>query len=749
MLTRLVRFINVSIAALVLLIAVAVYWYAMRPLPKTSGQLSAPVNAPATVRRDARGVPHIEASSWQDAIFLQGFATAQDRLWQMDGLRRYGSGELAEVFGPSALAQDQISRSMRIRAIAQAASGRLTADERAVFAEYARGVNYFIDTHRGNYSLEFSLPGHSYDPRPWTITDSIVVGLVMYRQLTDSAGTDLNRAALQAAATDPAKMDILFPALQGGEVAPGSNAWTVSGGHTADGKPMLANDTHLEYGIPPTWHLVHLKAPGLDVSGCALPGVPGVIIGHNGQIAWGVTNLETDVMDLYLEQIDERTGRYAFQGHVEQAQLDTEFIGTRGAKPTKLNVWVTRHGPIVQSENGRSYSMRWTANDGFSFPFWDIDRAQNWSEFRSAVKGFWGPPQNFVYADRSGNIGYQAGGRVPIRRGFDGNMPLDGTSGKFEWDGYIPFEQMPSIFNPASGIIATSNQNPFPPNYAYPVSGEFADPYRVNQVRALLSAKAKLDPPDMLAVQKDVYSAYDRFLAQQVIAAAGKRKNNQAAVRGSVELLRKWNGQMEKDQAAPMITELLNDQLGLALVRSITRTQGSHGKGQFVPPMLPRPLVIQTLLTQRPSGWAPGNDWDSWIVKNLQTALEEGRKLQGSPVSKWRWGGLLQWKFAHPVGKQFPMVNGYFDIGPVEMSGSRTTVKQTTRTLGPSERMVVDLGDLDRSVLNLTTGESGFVASGHYKDQWPAYYVGKSFPMQFGHVDAKEILRVQPETESK
>jgi penicillin G amidase len=748
-LTRLVRFINVSIAALVLLIAAAVYWYAMRPLPKTSGQLAAPVNAPATVRRDARGVPHIEASSWQDAIFLQGFATAQDRLWQMDGLRRYGSGELAEVFGPSALASDQISRSMRIRAIAQAAAGRLTADERALFAEYARGVNYFIDTHRGNYSLEFSLPGHSYDPRPWTITDSVVVGLVMYRQLTDSAGTDLNRAALQARATDPAKMNTLFPALQGGRVSPGSNAWTVSGAHTTDGKPMLANDTHLEYGIPPTWHMVHLKAPGLDVSGCALPGVPGVILGHNGQIAWGLTNLETDVMDLYLEQIDERTGRYAFQGHVEQAQIDTEFIGTRGAKPTKLNIWVTRHGPIVQSENGRSYSMRWTANDGFSFPFWDLDRAQNWSEFRSAVKRFWGPPQNFVYADRSGNIGYQAGGRVPIRRGFDGNMPLDGASGKFEWDGYIPFEQMPSIFNPPSGIIATSNQNPFPPNYSYPISGEFADPYRVNQVRALLSAKAKLDPADMLAVQKDVYSAYDRFLARQAVAAAATRGDNQPIVRSSIEVLRKWNGQMEKGQAAPMITELLNDQLGRALVRSITLTQESQGKGRFVPPMLPRPLVIQTLLKQRPSGWVPGNDWNAWIVKNLQTTLEEGRKLQGSPVSKWRWGGLLQWKFAHPVGKQLPMVNGYFDIGPVEMSGSRTTVKQTTRTLGPSERMVVDLGDLDRSVLNLTTGESGFVASGHYKDEWPAYYAGKSFPMQFEHVDAKEILRIQPEAESK
>ena len=741
------RFINVSIATLVLLTSVAVYWFALRPLPKVSGQLAAPVTGPATVKRDALGVPHIEASSWQDAIFLQGFATAQDRLWQMDGLRRYGSGELAEVFGASAIQQDKRSRAMRMRALAEAGLRRLTPEERAVFVEYARGVNHFIDTHRGGYSLEFSLPGHAYEPRPWTPTDSIVIGLVMYRQLTDSAASDLERGAIKAIATDPVKMKVLFPPLQGGEVNPGSNAWTVSGAHTADGKPMLANDTHLEYGIPPTWHMVHLKAPGLDVSGCALPGVPGVIIGHNDQIAWGVTNLETDVMDLYLERIDLNTGRYLYQGRAEQAQLDRELIAVRGAKPVSMPVWVTRHGPVIGTENGRAYSMRWTANDDFSFPFWQIDRARNWSEFRSAVARFWGPPQNFVYADQAGNIAYQAAGRVPVRRGFDGDVPLDGASGKFEWAGYIPFEQLPTVFNPASGIVATSNQNVFPPAYPYAISGGFADPYRVNQVRALLSAKAKLEVPDMLAVQKDVYSAYDQFLARQVVSVYSRRGDNEDMLRDSIAILRNWNGQMEKDQAAPMITQLLSNRLKSALVLSLLPAPG--GQTAVIPPIFPRSLVVQELLQQRPSGWVPANDWDAWILGNLKTALEEGRSLQGSHVSSWRWGSLQQWKFAHPVGKQLPLVDRYFDIGPVEMSGSGTTIKQTTRTLGPSERMVVDLGDLDKSVLNLTTGESGFVASGHYKDQWPSYYVGKSFPMQFQAIDAKEILRVRPQNVSK
>ncbi len=568
MLSRLVRVINVSIAVLVVLIAVGVYWYAVRPLPKVSGEISAPIDGAAVIKRDARGVPHIEAASWQDAIFLQGYVTAQDRLWQMDSLRRFGAGELAEVFGQSALPLDERSRRMRMRAIAEAYVQHFRPQERALMVEYARGVNYFIDTHRGDYSLEFSLPGHAYDPLPWTMTDSMLIGLVMFRDLTDASKFEFGKGMMLGMA-NPAKVLTLFPSIQGAYVSPGSNAWAVSGAHTEDGKPMAANDPHLAYTIPGTWHLVHLKAPGLDVSGAALPGVPGVITGHNQHIAWGVTNLEADVLDLYAEKMDERNGRYIFQGKVEQAQLDRELINVRGSKAIEVDTWVTRHGPVIMHENGKAYSMRWSAADGFGFPFFDIDRAQNWQQFQAAVTAFWGPAQNFVYADTAGNIGYQAAGRVPIRRGFDGDAPLDGASGKFEWDGYIPFEQMPRIYNPASGIIATANQSPFPPDFAYRIDGRYADRYRIDQIRARLSAKGKLTVDDMLAVQKDVYSAYDYFLSQQILAAFEKRGSKDQLVRDAVEVLRHWNGQMEKAEAAPMMVELLNNQMGTMLVSSL------------------------------------------------------------------------------------------------------------------------------------------------------------------------------------
>ncbi len=746
MLSRVVRIVNVSVALLLLLIAAAVYWYAVRPLPKTSGELTAPITGSATIKRDRRGIPHIEASSWQDAIFLQGFVTAQDRLWQMDVLRRLAAGELSEVFGPAALNADQESRRMRMRAIAESQVANLRPSDRALFVEYARGVNYFIQTHRGDYSLEFSLPGHSYDPRDWTLADSLLVGLVMFRDLTDSSRFEIGKGQLLAATNQQAKVHMLFPPAQGAYVSPGSNAWAVSGAHTLDGNPIVANDPHLSYGIPPTWFLVHLKAPGLNVSGASLPGVPSILTGHNDQIAWGVTNVQADVMDIYAEQLDDRTGRYLYKGKVEQAQLDRQIIGIKGQKPLALNIWVTRHGPVIAQVDGKAYSMRWSATDGFALPFFDVNRAHNWQEFRAAVRPFWGPGQNFVFASRAGDIGYQVTGKLPIRRGFQGDVPLDGSSGNFEWDGYIPFEQLPTFYNPRSGIVATANQNPFPPDFPYIVGGNFHDRYRIDQILALLRAKEKLGIDDILAVQKDVYSAYDHFLAKQVVgSAAASNRSGDRNFCDALDVLRNWNGQMDKDQPAPMITQLLSHHLAASLVDLVSPTSTPHNtRDASSPEILPRPEIIQNLLKARPSGWIAKNNWNTWLLDNLTSALADGRVRQGSPVTKWKWGRLLTWKFAHPIGKELPVVNGYFDIGPVEMSGSGSTVKQTTATLGPSERMVADVGNWDRSVQNLTTGESGHVASKHYKDEWPAYYVGKSFPMEFEKVDAKETLIVKP-----
>jgi penicillin amidase len=732
----LLRAINLSIAVLLVVLLGAVYWFAWRPLPETSGEIAAPVSAKATIARDALGVPHVEAASWQDAFFLQGFATAQDRLWQMDALRRLAAGELAEVVGKAALETDQEARRLRLAQIADDAERTLPEEDHAVMAAYARGVNYYIETHRGRLPLEFTLL--NYDPRPWRVRDSILAGLHMYRTLTTSWREEIEKLHMRERG-DRAMVDFLFPARTGFDPQPGSNAWAVSGDRSATGKPILANDPHLDFGIPSTWYMVHLRAPGLNVTGATLPGVPAVIIGHNESIAWGITNLGFDVQDLYRENIDPQTGRYVFMGRVEQARLERDAIAVKGAKSIETVTWVTRHGPIFLSDENRQYSLRWAAADPgtFQFPFLEIDRARDWKEFTAAIARFPGPGQNFVYADTAGNIGYHATGRNPIRRkGCDGDVPADGASGECEWDGMIPFDELPSFFNPASRAVVTANQNPFPEDYKYPVNGHFAPPYRAIEIRTLLDRRAKWEPQQMLEVQKDVYSGFSQFLAQQIVAAWDARKATNPALQEAVDLLRSWNGQMERGTAAPMVVALVFQQL-----RKTAAERASPGSGQTYE-FIMAPSVLEKLLRERPAGWFP--DYNAMLMKCFADAVEEGAKIQGSKVSRWDYGQYNALKITHPVGNQLPLIGSYFNIGPVSMSGSSTTIKQTTRRMGPSMRMIVDLSDLDHSMQNITVGESGQRLSSHYKDQWSAYYGATSFPMQFTEVDAKQTLVVKP-----
>ncbi len=459
--TRAVRYANYSIALLAVGGIFAGFWLAWRPLPQRSGTLHLPVAQPVAVSFDSIGVPHIRAASFEDALFVQGYVTAQDRLFQMDLLRRLNAGELAEVFGPLAVEADRDARRLRLRRIAENAYGTLAPADRAAFAAYSRGVNAFLSTHLDNLPVEFRLAG--YQPRPWSVIDSLLICLNMFRDLTTTWKDEALKRSMLAVG-NPAKVNFLFPVRAGAEPQPGSNGWAIAGSRTASGKPLLSNDMHLQMSLPGIWYMAHLQAPGLDVSGVALPGTPGIIVGHNQRIAWGITNLGFDVQDLYIEKIDERTGRYLFRGQPEQARAEREMIRVKGRNPIETTTWITRHGPIFYSDGGVPMALRWVvAEPGMiQYPVLDIDRAQNWQEFTAALARFPGPGSNFVYADVDGNIGYHAAGKLPIRHGYLGDVPVDGASGDYEWDGYIPFDQLPSAFNPPSGIIATANQNPFP-----------------------------------------------------------------------------------------------------------------------------------------------------------------------------------------------------------------------------------------------------------------------------------------------
>lgn len=738
---RLLRVVNVLIALLAVALVGAAYWYFWRPLPLTSGSMTAPVSGEITIARDRLDVPHIRASNLNDALFAQGYVTASERMWQMDSLRRLAAGDLAEVVGPAGLAADRESRRLRMRRLAEDTYATLLPADRAAFAAYTRGVNYYIDTHRGNYPFEFAVLG--YDPMPWSAMDGLLIGLQMYRTLTSSWEDEILKASMLKSG-NPAKVQLLWPVrggreiFPGGDMQPGSNAWVAGGAHTASGKPLLANDMHLEWSIPGIWFMAHLEIPGMNVSGVTLPGVPGVIVGHNDRIAWGCTNLGFDVQDLYMEKIDLRSGRYVFRDHQEQARREVELIRIKGKPAEEAVRWVTRHGPVIVSDENEQLALRWTAAEPgmFQFPFLAIDRARNWSEFTGALSNYLGPGQNFVYADVDGNIGYQAAGKLPIRKNYYGDVPVDGSSGDYEWDGFIPFDQLPHAYNPPSGYIVTANQNPFPPDYPYHVNGKFPPEYRPQQILDMLRATRQLKPEDSLRIQKDVYSGFAHFFAKQVVQAVERRKASNPAFTEPIAMLRTWDGQMDKDEAAPLIVTL-----AFQYFRKFVGDSAVPGKGPLYETLMSI-AVIRNLLESRPPGWF--NNWDLTLERALSDGLDEGRRIEGDAVSKWRYGRYLQLQINHPIGHNLPLVGKYFDIGPVPMSGSSTSVKQTSRKMGPSMRLNADVSNWDDSLLNLPIGQSGHILSGHYKDQWDAYYAGKSFPMQFNRVDVKHTLKIEP-----
>jgi penicillin amidase len=739
---RILFVVNALIAIAVIAAGVIFYWVFYRSLPQTSGTIETWVGQSVEVSRDALGVPHIKAKSLEDAVFVQGYVTAEDRLWQMDTLRRFSAGELSEIIGPQTLETDRESRRLRLRRLAEAIYVQLRPEDRATFAAYARGVNAYIESHHGRYSYEFRLLG--YDPKSWTGVDSILVGLHMFRTLTSDWKTKLAREQMLRGG-EPDKVNYLFPARSGQEIAPGgdvhpgSNSWAVAGSHTASGKPMLSNDMHLEFSIPGVWYMVHLQCPGMNVEGVELPGLPGVISGHNDRIAWGMTNLGFDVEDLYAERFDVRTGRYLFAGKLEQARQEKELINIKGRNSEELGIWVTRHGPVFQQLDGRVLTLKWTVADASIFRniFLDVNRARNWEEFKAAITEFGGPSQNFVYADVDGNIGYHAAGKLPIRRNYYGDVPVDGSTGASEWDGYIPFDQLPQAFNPKSGFIVSANQNPFPADYPYHVGGVFASQYRSRQILDMLSGSGKkLGPEDSLRIQKDVYSGFGKFLAKQLVAAYEQRGATNPLFTDAVQSLKTWDGQMDRDRAEPLYVTLVYQYLRKAIAE-----RASPGGGAFYDPPMSS-AVVEKLLRERPAGWFA--DYNELLLRCFADGMEEGQRLMSAAPAKWKWGSYMFLDGKHPVGGQIPWIGKYFGIGQVPMSGAATTVKQTSRTLTPSQRIDSVVGAWDQSLWSLPVGQSDNIASSHYKDQWDSYYSGQAFPMQFGNVDSKSTVTFVP-----
>jgi penicillin G amidase len=797
---------------LVLVIAAAVAWRLVyRPLPQLDGSISLPgLQKEVTVERDNWGVSHIRAASLADAVEAQGYVMAQDRLWQLDLMRRASRGQLSEIVGPIALKTDKQFRTFGFSRAADRDFAATDKDSRALMEAYARGVNAFIEQHQNNLPLEFTLL--KYKPQPWKPTDSLVIAGYMYQTLTDTWERELDRAKVearvdtdhskdlfapdapmdhfvigdpdvpndgsQASRVDPDEDDdddddmptddvlkakaliqdnvdaartpetfadltsALWPSIEGyleetqSEIRKGlgSNNWVVSGAHTATGKPLLANDTHLELSIPPIWYEIHLTAPNFNAKGFTLPGAPLIVIGHNDHIAWGFTNNGADVQDLYLEKFNPAApDEYQVNGKWVKAQVFDEAIHIKGQPDEHLKVVVTRHGPIVHREGDKLYALKWTALEpgGLGNTYNWLSKAKNWHEFRDIMKNVWGPGQNAVYADTEGNIGYIMAARVPIRKKGHGEVPVPGDTDEYEWTGYIPFDQLPQALNPDSGLIVTANARVVGPNYKPYLTDRWEEPYRTARINDLLRDKTDLRPIDMLKVETDTYSYPHAFLADQMSAAAKKVQPKDPRAKQLVDALKDWNGIADADSSVvSFVVMARRAALDLILEPYLGKDTNLYTWRSTA--------FLQKVLTDRPPKWLPPayKNYDELLAAAADravTMLAEQTKSQS--VSDWQWKELNSLEMLHPLGRD-GFLRHLLSITGKPQSGTSYSVRAATKRHGPSMRFIANLANWDDSILLIPAGESGQIGSSHYTDQFSYWYEGKPIVTPFS--DAAE-----------
>jgi penicillin amidase len=765
----------------------------LRPLPTIDAdERLLGLHERVEVLRDKFGVPHVFATDQHDLFFAQGYVTAQDRLWQMDIYRRAAEGRLAEVLGEPALESDRFMRTLGLGRAALLDASVISDEARGFVEAYMEGVNKFLQQHGDSLPVEFTILG--YRPEPWTVLDTLAIAKL---QLYDAAGNytqELLRASI-AARLGPEVLATLLPdastnavvddgrawALVSPEMSPGlagdgpsalasvlggagqglgSNCWALNGSHTASGKPLLAGDPHLPVRNPSIWYEVALDAGDLHLIGFSIPGVLGVVIGHNDRIAWSFTYALADTQDLFVERQDPvDLRRYEYEGRMEKATFTREVIKVKGrVDPVLIDVAITRHGPIltpVLKEQKAQLALRWSALDGTNTieAVLGMGRARSFSEFRAAAALFVGATLSACYADVDGHIGYLLVGRLPDRKAGDGRLPVPGWSGDYEWRGLLSADENPFLLDPPGGLVVNANNRPVDRATETGWEGEWDPGFRYAYLRAALTGMTGADVARFRSLQADVTSLpVQRFRATILSAHAASPLAVQAQ-----SLVRDWDGVLGVDSAAAAVYEswlvhmcerTFRDKLGPTLYEQYL----TDGRPTF---------ALYDLIGTPSSTWfadlASGDagDRDAIAAAALEDAMRDLTTRLGPVASSWRWGDLHTVSFEHPLSAAKPL-DLILTIGPVRRPGDGYSPNNGAYSLlqpfsvhsHASERQIVDLADVDASLSITPTGESGQPYSPHWGDQTQMWANGEYKPMalsreRIGALEGRLVLRAR------
>ncbi|MFP5517274.1 MAG: penicillin acylase family protein [Alphaproteobacteria bacterium] len=734
--------------------------------PQTGGTVAIPGSgAPAEIVRDGQGVVHIFATTERDAYRALGYAHAQDRLWQMETMRRAGAGRLAELigvkYGDFALRTDRLMRTLGVRRSAEAMAATLSPDARAAFDAYAEGVNAYLETRSEALPLEFQLLRHT--PEPWTVADSLVWAKLMALQLSANYRDELFRSRVLERLSPP-QIDDLFPSdvpgspttlageLRGMDLRDmvrrtlaalpqmgfdtASNEWVLTGARSTTGKPILANDPHLGLEAPILWYLARIVTPGFTSTGATVPGVPLTILGHNGTVAWGFTTTHSDTQDLFVEKPDPQDpARYLTPEGSQPFETRAETIAIAGEAPQTLTVRSTRHGPVISdldtppadgpaggSGGGPVLALSFPGladDDTSAEALYRLNHAATAEAARDALRLHVAPQQNVVYADVSGEVGFITPGRVPIRRKGDGRVPVPGWTGEYDWTGFLPYYALPQAVNPPSGQFVNANNAVVGRDYPYRLATEWPDPSRAKRIVELLGA-GRHSVEDVARQQMDIVSLPARDFLPELL----KYPTPPGLASDAAALLRGWDGRMDRERPEPLVFTMW--------LRELVRAVFADELGaDFAAYWDLRPEALRRVIHERPD-WCDDvttpqrESCADMIGRSLESAVAALAERHGSRPKSWRWGDDHKADLAHRMLSRLPLIGGMADVS-VETDGDYFTVNRGSTAIrsatnpfrhvhGAGFRAVYDLADLDNSRFVIATGQSGNIWSRHWGD---------------------------------